>query len=228
MIIITAATRWEIRPIAAALGLSAKGRTYRGFINKKEVLLIETGVGRERVQLALANLGTLPSDDLLVISAGLAGALQPDLRNGDLIGDVRNAPIEFVQAARQAAAAKISFGQILHGHKVLAPDEKLALSQTHRAIAVDMESTAVREWTAERGGIFLALRSILDELGGWVPADDLDEGTLASVRYAARNWRAVPTLVGLYFRQKKAMKALAPFLAQFLRTLDARKTETVS
>lgn len=227
MILITAATRWEARPIAAALGLAPHGPRFQGSRSGRTVLLIETGVGRERVERALAQIPSLPAN-ALVISAGLAGALQPGLRTGELVGDVRGADIELVQAARAAAENKISFGPILHGDKVLSPREKAALGQTHRAIAVDMESAIVREWAAKRGGAFLALRAILDELGGWVPADDLEEGALGSVRYAARNWRALPTLVGLYFRQRRAMKALGPFLAGFLERIDARTTEAVS
>ncbi len=81
MILVTAATPWEAKPLARRWRLSpaagSAGLEHAGKVAGHEVRLIQTGMGRERTRTALdaveARGWPAPS---LVVSAGFAGALQ--------------------------------------------------------------------------------------------------------------------------------------------------------
>jgi len=156
---------------------------------------------------------------LTVISSGLAGALQPGVRTGDLVADVREAPLELVQSMRETAEKRklpIHMGVFLSANRVLHPAEKRELGTKQRALAVDMESGALRDWTRARGGTFLAIRAVLDEIDDDLPEDAPSNGALGTLAYAARHWRMLPKLAALGLRQGRAMRRLAIFLQAWL------------
>ena len=207
MIIITAATRWEAGPLERL----------------RRVTLVRTGIGAASAKAAMERLD-LPErgEQLLVISSGLAGALQPELRSGDLVADVREAPLELVQAARATAERlklPLHMGVFAAVDRVASAADKRALG-AKRMVAVDMESGALREWTKARGGTFLAIRAVLDELDEDVPADIPGEGAVETLKFAARHWRRIPKLAALGLRQGRAMKRLAVFLEEWLDACD--------
>lgn len=221
-VLLAVATPWEARPLARALGLCAAGpRAWQGAAGGRDVVLLETGMGRARVEAALAGVGDAPVPFALVVSAGLCGALQEGLEAGHLVFDGHGAPLELVQAALPAAErarARLSFGALAEARSVLSPAEKRALAAVQRAAAVDMESAAVRDWAAARGKDFLAVRAVFDALGESAPAEAPEDASLgASLRFAARHWRSLPRLAAAGWRSSRAMDALGRFLAEYLR-----------
>ncbi|MBI4057575.1 MAG: hypothetical protein HY399_08530, partial [Elusimicrobia bacterium] len=113
MILITTATHWESDPIARSLHLVPSslprrqaGRfqvpglekfAYFGSVGETEVVLIKTGIGALTTQKKLEQLGSLEPEK--VISAGFAGALQPQLKSGDIVVDLRELELEWIETA---------------------------------------------------------------------------------------------------------------------------------
>lgn len=230
MILLTAATPWESAPLARALGLSpadpfppGSARLFRGKVGGREVLLVETGMGPLRTREALTSLnGTVPE---AVVSSGLAGALQDQLRGGDLVADLRGAPLAVARRARAVAeelGVALHLGALLSEDAVVAdPAAKARLGRERRAAAVDMESAAVREWAEGRRAPFLAIRAVLDavdeRLPDGVPAGD-SWPDLA--RYALARWRDLPLLLRLARLRARGLRALSSFFPPFLEGLD--------
>lgn len=229
MILLTAATPWEARPVARALSLKG-GPLYLGKTGLGTALL-ETGIGPESARAALESLpGGFPPGGAalkLVISAGLAGALQPGLSPGDLIVDAGTGADAVANAARRSAngsrtihissgapGPRPDLGRIVSADRVIeSPAGKRALGKRTGAGAVDMESGAVREWAKTRGVPFAAVRVILDSVDESLPEGLPESAGLAdAARFALRSWRKTPQLARLWKLQRTAMKSLCPFL----------------
>ena len=207
-VLICAATRWEHAPLERRLAARAT--------------LLKTGMGARNAGRALAGLEG-PSRFQLVISSGFAGALQPGMRTGDIVADLQGAPIEILEAARQAALERktaVHYGKICHSDAVLGPQEKAALGRERRAGAADMESRAIGQWAEGRGISFLAIRVVLDEVGDRLPPlPPSGEGIRDLAGYVFGNPAAWPLMVVTGFKQRKAVKSLADFLETFLSSL---------
>jgi len=154
----------------------------RGRIGKHEIALVKTGIGTRRAQeTARRALDSIHNIDLVAIT-GVAGALHPELRVGNVVfvdrlltrrqesfhaERVVEIPRELFQtfsAALTGAALSFSPGALLTSHRAIVSveDKRLAAVQSG-AIAVDMESAAIGEETSIRGLPFLCLRTILDQ-----------------------------------------------------------------
>src|SRR6266850_2319227 len=123
MIIITAATRWEAGPLEK--------------LQRPGLTLLKTGMGPVKARQAIESL-KMSGSELTVISSGLAGALQPGVRGGDLVADFREAPLEFVQSARATAERlkmPLHLGKFMAAERVLKPAEKRDLGLKNRALA---------------------------------------------------------------------------------------------
>jgi nucleoside phosphorylase len=219
MIVLTAATPWESKPLATALGLDwqSEGR-WSGTAGPHELLLIETGMGAQRTRAALATVD-IPKGATL-ISTGLAGALQPELQTGDIAADLHGGPANTVTVAREAAERlKLGFhvGKYACVDKVVDPGEKKTLGKEQRCLAVDMESATVRAQAEACGGDFAVVRAILDELGDTLPEEappSDDMGALMS--YAFSHISDMPLLLRTGRKQKRAMRALGRYLNELL------------
>lgn len=161
-----------------------------------------------------------------VVSFGVAGALAPGLRAGDVIlsGDVigddgRWRPGEEFQQRILDLAWQIGAfaGPVLGSRTILATeDAKRAAWRETGALAVDMES-AVVACAADAAGIpFLVLRAIADPAVRELPSAALiplaENGTPALARVLAevmRRPRQIPTLLGLAREMRQALAALA-------------------
>jgi len=215
-VLIAAATRWEARPLAAALRLEGQSpASWSGRIGQRGIKLILTGMGGPAT---LAALSRQPPPGL-VISAGFAGALQPDLKTGDVVVEELT-PFPH-QPPVWPASPCIHFAKIAHSDQVLRlPAEKLALGKSAGALAVDMESAAVGAWAKERGLQALGIRVILDEASFALPQSlPQSEDALSLARFAVENPGAWPRLAGLWFRQRKAAKALCFIVKCYLETI---------
>ena len=103
------------------------------------------------------------------IMAGLAGALDPSLRIGDVVID--DCPGEFLPHA-QCRAGKIVTSKTI----VATPSEKRLLFEKTGALAVDMESAVVRAVAAKLNVPFVSIRAISDAAG-----ESLDPAVLRMV-----------------------------------------------
>lgn len=221
-VLITAATRWEARPLAKGLGLSVFGENrFEGIVSGRRVVLIKTGVGAAQTA-AVLNRGFLAGDYALAISAGLCGALQEGLRAGDIVADAQEVERDYVVPLRETAQTlglRLHSGKILHTNVVLAPDMKRKLGAEHRMLACDMETAAVRRWAGSTIPAF-GMRAVLDELDDALPQDSPDgEGPLEMARYALTHPRQLPHLMRTGLRCARAMKALTRFLKAYLEIL---------
>ncbi len=220
-ILITAATTWEMRPLANALKLEPAGDDrYEGALAGRRVTLIKTGIGATQTTDTLNGLNG--NEWLLVISAGLCGSMQKDVRHGDIVADVRETALEFVGPLRDTALTlkiPFHFGRILHTNIVLKPAAKRALGEEQRAIACDMETAAVRRWADNRFAV-IGVRVVLDDLNEEIPSampDGEDAACLA--RFVLTHAASLPSLVRTGWRSARAMSHLARHLAVYLETL---------
>lgn len=222
--LITAATPWEAGPLAKRWRLvpvPGLEKARAGAVGGRQVRVLETGMGRARTLAALEGLEALrwPEPEL-VISAGFAGALQEGLKPGELVADLRGLPLDWVQAARAAAAESkvtLHLGAFHSAQRVLSPEEKRAVGREHRAVAVDLETAAVREWCASRGLAFAGVRAVFDALDDHAPEEGPEDASAAATfKFLATRWRQAPRLALLWPRQARGMGALAGFLGQWL------------
>lgn len=227
MIVLTAATPWEAKPLIDLWNMRGNGAPiYEGLLGKQAVRLIKTGIGREKTAKALEPLNTQDSKTpLWVISYGLAGALQEEVRSGDLVADIYGVPEHAAESARRTAqnmGLRLHLGK-LHTSDTLVtePGHKRELGRKLRAAAVDMESSAVRRWCESRNGTFIGIRGILDEVHERLPDGLCDEDSIANLsRFALRHWKELPLLARLGLRQRRVMKSLSCFLDVWLKNIQ--------
>lgn len=151
----------------------------QGRLKGRNVVLIEAGVGplaaARGTQALLA--GHRPA---WVISAGFSGALDPKLKQGDIImadsiadGEGHRLSIDFKISPEAAAATPgLHVGRLLTVDRIVRlPEEKRALGEQHEALAVDMESWAVGEVCRQAKTRFMAVRIVSDAVDHELPAD---------------------------------------------------------
>ncbi len=220
-ILITAATKWEAKSLVKALGLAqaAPGR-YEGTVGSRPVILLRTGIGAKKTTDKLNEL--TDNNWLLVISAGLCGSLQKNVRHGDIVADVREVALEFVGPLRETAASQktpFHFGKILHTNVVLKPAAKRALGEEQRAIACDMETASVRRWADERFAA-IGVRVVLDDLDEEIPSEAPESEDAASLaRFALAHAASLPSLIRTGYRSARAMKTLGRYLTAYLEAI---------
>lgn len=220
MTLLCAATKWEARPLAKTLGLE---ETIPGVFERKDgnVALLQTGMGREKTAKALREWRAAAKGCGAVVSTGFCGALQPGMRTGDIVADLGGCDMALVQKARETAerlGLRIHFGKVAHNDAVLSsPARKKELGRTQRASAVDMETSAVRDWALGAGATALCLRVVLDGVDQSLP-EALPEGEdfFSLLRYVFGNLGQAPLLVLVGYRQRLASASLCRFLGAYL------------
>ena len=151
----------------------------QGSLKGRRVVLVEAGVGplaaARGTQALLA--GHRPQ---WVISAGFSGALDPRLKQGDIVmadgiadGEGQRLSIDFkISPEAVAATPGLYVGRLLTVDRIVrTPAEKRELGQRHECLAVDMESWAVGEVCRQAKTKFMAVRIISDAVDHELPAD---------------------------------------------------------
>lgn len=181
--ILAAFTR-EIRPVLRQLQgrqrLRVPGvRAWVGRFGTRRVVLAVVGMGPERAEAGLSALRAPNLSELLgevdgVVSVGYVGALDPELRLGDLVVAERVLTPRGEQFASDAAwvahAERIlggKLGAVVSVDKVVEhPKDKHALYAdpcwSTRPLALDMESAAIAREAERQGLRFLGLKVVLD------------------------------------------------------------------
>lgn len=141
-----AALEMEVRAINKAL---------RGLGEPPAVHLIGIMAVRLKAQFA--------ADCRCIIMAGLGGALERELKIGDVVVDDRAGLISAAGEQRLSAAISWRRGGIYTADRVIAtPAEKAELHLATGAAAVDMEGAVVRALAKKKGIGFISIRAISD------------------------------------------------------------------
>ncbi|MFA6004486.1 MAG: hypothetical protein WC881_10510 [Elusimicrobiota bacterium] len=227
-VLLLAATGWEASPLARSLGLRpTRPGQYEGRVRSRNVLLLQTGIGPEAAARALGQVSAsrAPTGFSMAVSTGFAGALQPELRPGDLIADLPDPDCAAYPALAPAAAQaglRLRLGRIAHSDTVLdRPEQKRALGAASQALAVDMETAALRSWAQAYGLPALGLRLILDRLEDGLPGAVPEDAKLfALLGYLSAHLLQFPLLARLGLRTRRLMPRYGLFLSDFLSSLN--------
>lgn len=151
----------------------------RGGLCGRQLISIRSGVGRQAAERATEALisGHEPQ---WVISAGFAGGLHPELKRHDILMadglvDLEGNRLSVALKVDREALAKargVHLGTLLTADRIIRlPDEKRALGEKHRAMAVDMETFAVAQVCRREKVRFMAVRVISDGVEDELPPD---------------------------------------------------------
>jgi adenosylhomocysteine nucleosidase len=182
----------------------------RGRVGELEVVVVESGPGRQRAAKA-AHALIDAYRPRFVVSSGFAGGLDPRIKLHDLIvaDSLCDADKREIALDPAAIVPRLDEVQNLHRGRLLTMDRIIALSEEkrqlgiqHQALAVDMESFAVAEVCRERAVPILVVRAISDAVDDELPPDI---GRLLSRKTFAGQLGAA---VGSVFRRPGAMKDL--------------------
>jgi adenosylhomocysteine nucleosidase len=153
MLMIFTAVALEAKAVAEALGMKCP-RPGQG---------VSRDLGGHTVSIHLIGIGGKGVRDVplqvegvsCVVMAGLAGALDPSLRLGDVVID------EMPEG--MGLNLRVRRGRIYTSERIVpTPGEKAELFARTGAMAVDMENSIVREWAGRHGVAFAAIRAISD------------------------------------------------------------------
>lgn len=213
-----------------------------------DTFFLESGMGTAAMETALGwclsgpRLGGGAYRPSLLISAGFSGALQPELRTGDLVlaTEVVDRQGKCWPAIAPAAwdDRNIAAGRLLTSSELVSdPQEKQRLGREYGALAVDMESAVAARLCHEHKVPFASLRVISDD---WQTAlsphlvDMLGHERVSLPRLAGQVLRH-PQLIGELWRlarqTRRAARKLLGGLSAILRvggaTLDKPKNSCV-
>src|SRR6266480_2730220 len=194
--------------------------TIAGHIDNCTVEVFHTGVGEEVCRQRTARFLEDRKLDCL-ISAGFAGALNYQLRIGDLLLPKNFSTADVSGTLHSLAGLPIQIANLLTVPSMIeSGEERNRLAQTTGAIAVDMETEFIARACAEHGVPLLSLRVISDTPCQPLPAPpnvlfDLDEqrthlGRLAF--YMAKNptaiWRLISFARGIGRARERLFNAI--------------------
>ena len=214
--IITALER-EVKSIVKSWHTTEReheGHTWRIY-NRGDVWLVSGGIGAEAGRRAAEAMVTLCQPDVL-ISLGFAGALEPDLKVGDLFvpryaRDVRD---------NSLADTESGSGTLVSLNFIASAEQKAKLRQAYAAQAVDMEAAAVAHVAQAHGLRFMAVKAISDDKNFDMP--DLNHfvrnGEFSAARFVVhfvfRPW-LWPQVMRLAKNSAQAAKTLSSWLNQY-------------
>ena len=217
-------------------------RLYRGKLKNKDTLLVQTGMGKERAENATQFiLEHYPVT--AIISLGFAGALNPELRIGDVVvcSTLHGAPGSEQEEQRLEPCAPdanlLSLASQGHGDRATrfclgcgvtvlqlnsSTQEMQRLSETFHADVVDMESYWIARIASARQIPFIAIRSISDNMQSSVqPFDRIlaPDGTLlwkkAALCFLLHPWYLLNVFT-LYRNTQPAKRNLAAFIGDLV------------
>jgi len=209
----------QLDEIEAVRGLPC--RAWKGQIASRTCMVIETGIGGERVRKAL-DAGVREQHPRRILFAGFAGGLDPSLRIGDVVeaGEVVGENGEIWRSPTTSTEKRLLSVDRMIGD----PAEKQRLREKHQADAVEMESAAFAEWCEARAIPWLCVRAISDT------ADAALSPELVALMGAGRvsPWRLAwailrrPSFVAELLRLARDTRHAAQRLAEDLRKLLER------
>ena len=201
-------------------------RIIRGTLNDREIEVFHTGVGenvcRQRVAKFLQN-----QRFEFLISAGFAGALNNELRAGDLLL-ARNFLTLDLSSRQSFPSWPIHQADLLTLPSLIdSSDERNEIARSTGAAAVDMETEFIARACAEHGIPLLSLRVITDTPQELFPAPptvlfDIERQRthlLKLVRFFLIRPQRLPRLIQFARRILHARETLAEALVEIVREL---------
>lgn len=219
-VLVVTAVDLEARGLARHLGLSRV--TGRDWPHYRGDAIDVVCAGPRAAYLEARGVGVESSP--LVISAGVCGALSPDLAEGDLV-----VPEAVVAATRRLPTVTLPelrrAGTLVTVDEIVAtPEQKARLWVETGALACDLESAPILEWAAKRGLRAAVVRGVSDRASRGVSADlaavvepDGRVRTTRAVRVVLSRPRAIPEAMMLMTGTSTALKAVATALAPLAR-----------
>jgi len=200
--------------------------TIRGRLHGKAVTLLHTGVG-EKVCRGRMDLLFRRERFQYLVSAGFAGALEKELRVGDLVLAENFSSPELRQSpALDLPEDRVFLGKLLTvGGMVDSAEERVRLAAKTSAVAVDMETEFIAEACAKNKTPMLSLRAISDTSSEPFPAPakvlfDLEKQRTDFTRlalYLLTHPAALPRLNAFRQRIAGTRRALTIALERILR-----------
>ena len=223
-IAIVAALEREVKPLLAHWRLHPGehgGKSFQ-FFEKGEAVLICGGIGAEAARRATEAVIALYTP-AIIYSVGFAGALQQNLKAGDIVMPQR------VLDARDGSSADTGAGDgvLVTTASIAGRKEKEQLAASYGALAADMEAAHVARGAQARGVRFAAVKAISDELGFAMPPMQPFVGpggefdTPRFVRFALLRPWLWPSLVQLARNTHRAAGALSSHLEQMIENFPA-------
>jgi len=219
-LLVLTAVDLETRTLARHLGLASIGGAGWPRFAAGAVEILPVGTAASQLAARLRDV----APPLLVVSAGVCGALAPELTVGALVVPESVIGPDGRRHATAPMPAVRRHGTLLTTDHVLedAAAKSRAWLETG-ALAVDMESSAILDWAAARGIPALVVRAVSDPAGRGVPADlarTVDaEGRLHPMR-AVTAMLARPTALADAVALKSATTAALKTVAATLGTLS--------
>lgn len=165
-VLVIAALEREVAPLVRGWRVLDEGISapYRSYATEGAVVVC-AGIGPRPAGCAADSALSLYRPQI-VVSAGLAGALTPDLKVGDPF-----IPHTVVNSATgtRIHTAQGSNGVLVSASGVAGPEAKRLLGRQFGALAVDMEGAAVAEVAEKHGIPFMAVKTISDAYDFPVP-----------------------------------------------------------
>ncbi|MBA2586597.1 MAG: hypothetical protein H0U99_08950 [Chthoniobacterales bacterium] len=208
MIAITFALPTESSGVRRLLVRNAQDAPNSGMLNGRPVQIFHTGVGERvstpRIEKFLERRGLS-----YLISAGFAGALDPELRVGDVVMGSNFSSASLVRAANFGSQASIRVGKLISSSQIVEScDARAQLARSDGAIAVDMETEGIARACAQADLPMLALRAISDTADAPFPAP-------ARVLFDIEKQRTVALRLVLHLiREPAAIRRLLRFRRQ--------------
>ncbi len=244
----------ELESLRARLGPSSRLRAddltfYYACVGRQPVVLVKSGIGRERSKRATESLLRIFDVDV-VISAGLAGGLSDEVRTGELI--IARGLVDYCHKENPGGvpagsscpcnrslvdlSRKLAHERGLEFHcgdlvtvdeAVVQPALKRRIGEATSAVAVDMEGAGVAEAAAASGTPFLALKALSDEIDDELKGCDLVDGEgrvkiLSVISYLINN----PLDLTYLLRMRRKTGVALDKLTLFLRYFAERYRET--
>jgi nucleoside phosphorylase len=202
-------------------------RTIRGKIADRAIEVLHTGVGEK---VCRKRLGKFLQDQRFdcLISAGFAGALDNDLKIGDLLLAGNFSTVHLSEARASLSGLQIQTANLLTVPALIdSPEERNKLALTSGAVAADMETEFIARACAACGIPLLSLRVISDTPHNRLPAPanvlfDIERQQTQILKLAAHllaHPSRVPRLAHFASRIARARKILADALVAVVRKL---------
>jgi adenosylhomocysteine nucleosidase len=192
-IVIVAALEQELRPLIKhwpTRTVEHEGREFT-FYESSYAVAVCSGIGYEAGRRA-AQAAVVTYSPELLISAGVAGALVPDLHVGEtifpsIVIDARDSGRhETAIQSTRLADSPLARTLLVSSPVIAGAEQKRKLGAAYGAHAVDMEGAAVAHTAQIHGLPFLAIKSISDELDFELPemATFIQVGKFQTARFA--------------------------------------------
>ena len=251
MLVVLGALREEItdlrrRMIVEGIFPKDDNRIYQGKYANKDILLAQTGIGRQKAERATEFiLDHYPVTALICL--GFAGALARELKvgdvvlittlysgdeptNGDLIPQIPGySDTNLVSIAAQSQESKgsgfLQASSITVVNPVSEPKAKLALGEASHAKVVDMESYWIARLASAKNIPFLSIRAVSDTVDDRLPPFDrlLNSGSWQWGRatlYFLTHPQQLTNLFHLYRNARQARRSLTAFMDSFIVKLE--------